>query len=261
MPTVPASVTIEQGQTTSPAFNLNAVNDSIVDGTQNVIITASATAHDNGTDTLDVTDDDTAGLMILLDAESFLESAGEGAATVRVMRNTDTTSSLLITLLSDDTSEATVPPNITIDAGQLVSAEFTIEAIDDNEVDGDIVVTITASADSHTIARTTITVIDDDDDDHDGVENSEDNCQFDANHDQLNSDTDFLGDACDDDDNDSLLDDNDSLLDDDDNCPLVANFDQLDANGNGVGDVCDFEVDDLCIVIKLTNGGFSVVCL
>ncbi|MFT7660563.1 MAG: subtilisin family serine protease [Gammaproteobacteria bacterium] len=251
--TIPASVTIEAGQTTSPAFNLNAVNDSIVDGTQNVTISASAREHADGTDTLDVTDDDTAGLTLSIVAASVSEGAGATAATVS--RNSNTTSALTVTLSSDDITEATVPSSVAIAAGANVSAAFNITVVDDVIVDGTQNVTITASAAEHAAGTDTLDVTDDDDDDHDGVENLEDNCQFDANPDQLNSDTDFLGDACDGDD------DNDSLLDDDDNCPLVANFDQLDANDNGVGDVCELEVDDLCIVIKSTNGGVSVVCL
>ena len=68
-----ASVIIAAGQTTSPTFNINAVDDAIVDGTQTVIITGSATAHADGTDTLDVTDDDVAGLTVTIVAASISE--------------------------------------------------------------------------------------------------------------------------------------------------------------------------------------------
>jgi hypothetical protein len=57
--TVPTTVTFPAGQTTSTPFNIAAVNDTIVDGTQTVTITASATNHVPGADTVDVTDDDT----------------------------------------------------------------------------------------------------------------------------------------------------------------------------------------------------------
>ncbi len=60
--TVPATVTIPAGQTTSPPFNINSVDDRFVDGNQTVMITASETGHSSGSDTLDVTDDDVAGL-------------------------------------------------------------------------------------------------------------------------------------------------------------------------------------------------------
>ena len=75
------------------------------------------------------------------------------------------------------------------------------------------------------------------DTDADGVPDSIDNCSSTANVDQLDSDGDGQGDACDGDD------DNDGLLDGNDNCPLNANGDQLDSDGDGQGDACDGDDD------------------
>ena len=60
--TVPATVIIAAGQTTSPAFTITAADDAVFDGTQTVTITASVAAggYTDGNDTLDVTDDDPA---------------------------------------------------------------------------------------------------------------------------------------------------------------------------------------------------------
>jgi hypothetical protein len=58
--TVPATVTIAAGQTTSAPFDISSVDDAIVDGTQTVSLTATATAHAASADTLDITDNDTA---------------------------------------------------------------------------------------------------------------------------------------------------------------------------------------------------------
>ena len=71
------------------------------------------------------------------------------------------------------------------------------------------------------------------DSDADAILDGTDNCVYNENPDQLNTDGDALGNVCDPDD------DGDTILDDDDNCPMVANADQADADGDFVGDVCD----------------------
>jgi len=76
--------------------------------------------------------------------------------------------------------------------------------------------------------------------DGDGVPDARDTCVEVANADQLDSDADGTGDACD------LDDDGDELADEDDNCPLVANPDQTDTDGDGVGDLCPPETDSGC---------------
>lgn len=71
------------------------------------------------------------------------------------------------------------------------------------------------------------------DSDDDGVVDKEDNCKELFNPNQLDTDQDGKGDACDDDD------DNDGTKDDDDNCPLTYNPEQLDLNENRIGDICE----------------------
>ncbi|WBX77004.1 choice-of-anchor B family protein [Tenacibaculum ovolyticum] len=79
----------------------------------------------------------------------------------------------------------------------------------------------------------TSTIKIDNDRDDDKIANTTDNCPDIANEDQLDTDNDGIGNACDDDD------DNDGIKDIDDNCPLIANPDQLDTDNDGKGDVCD----------------------
>ncbi len=77
------------------------------------------------------------------------------------------------------------------------------------------------------------------DNDCDNIENTIDNCANTPNPDQLDTDGDGMGDACDDDD------DNDGILDVNDNCPLTANADQADDNSDGIGNVCDTDNDTI----------------
>ena len=63
--TVPPTVTIPDGSD-SVSFNVTAVDDGIIDGTQTVTITASATSFNSGADTIEVTDDEVSSLGPLI---------------------------------------------------------------------------------------------------------------------------------------------------------------------------------------------------
>ena len=75
------------------------------------------------------------------------------------------------------------------------------------------------------------------DGDMDGTPDADDNCPDVENADQVDTDGDGLGDACDDDDDD------DGILDPADNCPLVANDKQEDLDKDLIGDFCDDDKD------------------
>ncbi len=105
--TVPATITIPAGQA-SATFTIAAIDDAVVDGTQNVTFTAAATSYTAGTATLGVTDNDVLTLTLSLNKSSIAENSGANAATGTVTRNSaDLSSALTVTLTSSDTTEAT----------------------------------------------------------------------------------------------------------------------------------------------------------
>ncbi len=78
--------------------------------------------------------------------------------------------------------------------------------------------------------------------DGDEVENNIDNCPSTFNTNQLDSDSDGLGDVCDPCPNSPILaadTDLDGILDCRDNCPTVSNYYQEDIDGDTLGDACD----------------------
>lgn len=89
--------------------------------------------------------------------------------------------------------------------------------------------------------------------DEDIIDYNEDNCPFDFNPEQVNTDGDLLGDIC-----DSDM-DGDGIENESDNCPLIPNTDQADFDDDGLGDVCDLDADsdevnddsDLCLYTQL----------
>ncbi|MEO2019206.1 MAG: Calx-beta domain-containing protein, partial [Fuerstiella sp.] len=153
-------VTIPIGQT-SVDVPLDAIDDLLVDGNQNVVITATALDHLSGSDVIAILDDDVPELTITIASAAINETDGLAATTATVSRNTDTTAALDVTLMSDDTGEAMVIGMVTIPAGQLTSAAFDIDAVDDAMVDGTQTVTITGSAVGHVAGTATVDVLDD----------------------------------------------------------------------------------------------------
>ncbi len=139
--TVPATVTIPAGQA-STTFPITAVDDTLLDGSQTVTISVASTGFAGDSKTLTVTDFET--LSVSITPGSINEKDGVSTGTV-TRNNTDLDAAVVITLVSNDVSEATVPASVTIPAGS-ASATFPITAVDDALLDGTQAVQITASA-------------------------------------------------------------------------------------------------------------------
>ncbi|HUR99438.1 MAG TPA: choice-of-anchor Q domain-containing protein [Pyrinomonadaceae bacterium] len=88
------------------------------------------------------------------------------------------------------------------------------------------------------------------DSDGDGVPDATDNCVSTSNSDQLDTDGDGFGNACD------VDDDGDGVADGADNCPLTANSDQADFDLDGIGDTCDPQTGPPSNKDQCKNGGW-----
>ena len=154
--TVSATVTIPANQV-SKTFVVTAVDDVLLDGTQTVTITASALGYVGDNHTIDVTDFET--LSVTISPTAISENGGTATGTV-TRSNTDDSAALVVTLASNDTSEATVPTTITVPAGQ-ASATFAVTAVDDSLGDGTQSVVVTASGSGFTSASAELDVTDD----------------------------------------------------------------------------------------------------
>ncbi len=158
---MPAEITIPADMS-SVTFAVDAVDDMIVDGTQTVTATASLRGYNDGVASVDVLDDDILALALTASPSTISEADGPMATTATVTRNDgDLSSSLEVTLVSSDTSEATVPSTVTIPVGA-ASATIDIDAVDDDMDDGTQTVMISATASGYLDASASLDVTDDD---------------------------------------------------------------------------------------------------
>ncbi len=145
---LPDSITIPAGQS-SVSFNITSVDDTLLDGTQTVQITATAAGYVQSTSNLSVTDAESLALQI--DRGAIDEVNGRAVGTV-TRSNTDLGQALTVTIANDRPGEVTVLSSITIPAGQS-STTFEIVAVDDQLLDGPQAVTLSASAAGYATAR------------------------------------------------------------------------------------------------------------
>ena len=153
---VPGSIVIPDGQA-SVTFVVASVDDAVPDGVQTVTVTAAAQGFSDGTDTIDVLDDE----ALSFTATPLQINENGGVAIGTVTRNLGTVGPLVVQLSSSDTSEATVPATVTIPNGQ-ASATFQISAVNDLLADGNQPVTITANAPGLGTKTVRLVVVDDD---------------------------------------------------------------------------------------------------
>jgi hypothetical protein len=158
--TIPASVTIPAGQTNA-SFSLTVVDDSLLNGPQLVTISAGATNLASGSAVVEVDDNESATLSLVLPATAA-ENAGTLINAGRLISSAAPTRNMSVTFASSDPSSVIVQPSVILSAGA-TSAVFNVTLVDNQRIDGTRSVTITASLANWTPATNFIAVTDNED--------------------------------------------------------------------------------------------------
>jgi|GEM_PF-389234 len=154
--TVPTTVTIAAGAD-SVTFDVNPVDDAVLNGDTATIVTASATGFVAGTLSVTVRDND-AGSLALTSVATVAENAGTDSVEFTITRNSSNiTQPLVLTLSSSDTSRLTVGTTVTIPANQ-PSATFKGTPVGNMLVDTGRSVDVTAVGVGFNDAKTTLTI-------------------------------------------------------------------------------------------------------
>ncbi len=137
---VPEQVEFRPGSSTAN-FVASAIDNATFDGDIELLITAQHPDYTLAEVPLTITDHET----LQLDISSTELSELDGEAALTVSRPEGATGNLLVQLLSSDTTELLVPETIVIPDGQ-AQKTVTVQAVDDDLLDGSQTVNITASA-------------------------------------------------------------------------------------------------------------------
>jgi len=157
--TVPSTVTIPAGQT-SVELPITIIDNDLLDGPDAVLITATTAFSSPSTATIMVHDNETSALAVTVPA-SATEGAGVlvGAGTVTSIAAP--ARDMVVSLVSSDTTEITVPATVVLRAGQ-TSATFDVTIVNDTVIDGGQIATITAHVENWTDGATNMVVFDND---------------------------------------------------------------------------------------------------
>ena len=155
--TIPTSVVIPANQS-SFVFNLNTINNKVLDGPRNVVITATAATYIKSEKTITILDDEVPTLVARLSKSPVTE--GE-TITLTVTRDLVTDQPLTVSLSTNKQTQWTFPPSVIIPANT-ASNDVSVIITDDNipELTSDAV--IYASSAGVTTGQVTASIVDND---------------------------------------------------------------------------------------------------
>ena len=141
--TVAESIVMPAGETNT-GFEVTVVDDGEIDGSQEVVVSAHVENWTDGLDSMVVADNEHTNLMVTLPA--WL-GEGDGLLVGAGVVGVDGTveDDVVVALASDDTTELSLPSDVTIQAGA-TSAVFDITVMDDDLYDGVQTVAVNVAA-------------------------------------------------------------------------------------------------------------------
>lgn len=140
--TLPASVTVPAGESFA-AFEFSVDQDELANLTRTIAITASATGVTAQPGMVSIIDDDAPIATLTLPAQLTEGVAASSNATLTIDRVA--TVAIVFSFASAPPGEVSLPASVTIPAGQ-TQVVFTAQAVNDTRIDGEIPVTVTATA-------------------------------------------------------------------------------------------------------------------
>ena len=157
---VPATVLVPAGSTQA-VFTVTVPDNSIVDGSQAISISATAPGFSARPETMTVHDDEPNGLRLLLARPNAVEGEGRLLDMGLVTVNQRSSRDVRIFLASTHPDKIALPEFVTLRAGECC-AEFDIEVLDDSRLDPAQTVTITAHVENWTDGEATLELADND---------------------------------------------------------------------------------------------------
>ncbi len=151
--TVPATVTIPAGQL-SATFDVTVVNNSLLEGARDAVISATAAGIVSASRSIRVNDDEQAGLTVSLPASTTQGTNSQGTVTFSAPAVND-----VAVTLSTNSGLVEVPPTVTILAGQ-TSGTFSFSTLESEQDIGLQNATITAHVDGWTDASASLNILD-----------------------------------------------------------------------------------------------------
>ncbi|MDE5975493.1 MAG: hypothetical protein K2G69_02980, partial [Muribaculaceae bacterium] len=141
---LPPAITIPAGSTSS-SVEIEIKDNSIVDGHQNISISATAEGYDIGETYLLVIDDDMPALEMQLSPDEVSENAGALAVRGVVTRTSNIDKRVTLMLITESAGQIFFPRDkVVLEAGEK-AVEFTVGVYDNNNVDGSRDVDVTAA--------------------------------------------------------------------------------------------------------------------